>query len=153
MFVTGYLRKCTPKGGQVWDLYSLPKKNYKKRWWTQPPFKYVEIQDFQQILSSTSVPSFNLDIIKALSWAPYAGVYMLLHVQQTSHEPFHDSVRKLVTKKSVHQDLCTDDSLRVCIFSLFLESFQNISTIQHQSNLLIIVIQLHQHVLNLNTQK
>ena len=41
--------------------------------------------------------------------------------------------------------------LGVYLFTLVLESFQNLFAIQDESNLLILLIQFHQHVLNLET--
>lgn len=49
--------------------------------------------------------------------------------------------------------LCMENSLGVNIFAFFLKSFQNIFAVQHKSNLFILVVQFHQHVLDLKKQK
>lgn len=43
--------------------------------------------------------------------------------------------------------------LGVYFFTLFLKSLQNVVAVQHKSNLFVLVVQLHQHVLNLKTSK
>lgn len=43
--------------------------------------------------------------------------------------------------------------LGVYFFTLFLKSFQNLIAVQHKSNLFVFVIQFHQHVLHLKTNK
>lgn len=50
-------------------------------------------------------------------------------------------------------DVCGMYLLGVYLFTLVLECFQNISTVQNKSNLFVFVIQFHQHVLNLKSKK